>query len=60
MDGFMADVTELDEVMVGDNVYIWDNSVITLEEVAQNCDTINYEIMSTISNRVPRVFKETF
>jgi len=56
MDGFMVDVTDLDDVLVGDDVYIWDNENITLEEVANLSDTINYEIMSTISNRVPRVF----
>ena len=28
----------------------------TLEEIAEECNTINYEILSTISNRVPRVF----
>ena len=57
MDGFMADVTDLEDVCVGNDVYIWDNNIITLEEIAKSLDTINYEIMCTISNRVPRVFK---
>ena len=56
MDSFMADVTELPDVSIGDDVYIWDNKIITLEEVAKQTDTINYEIICTISNRVPRVF----
>ena len=57
MDSFMADVTDLKtEAKVGDDIYIWDNDLITLEEVANVCDTINYEIMSTISSRVPREF----
>ena len=56
MDGFMADVTDLDEVEVEDDVWIWDNELITLDEVAHRCNTINYEIISTISNRVPRIF----
>lgn len=56
MDGFMADVTELEDVNVGDEVIIWDNKNIMLDEIAQKCGTINYEIMCTISNRVPRVF----
>ncbi|MCI8760811.1 MAG: alanine racemase [Clostridia bacterium] len=56
MDSFMADVTELENVKVGDDVWIWDNEIITLEEVAKRCDTINYEIISTISVRVPRKF----
>lgn len=58
MDSFMADVTELANVEVGDDVWIWDNENITLEDVAEQCNTINYEIMSTISNRVPREFTE--
>ena len=56
MDGFMADVTDLDEVEVGDDVWIWDNHLITLDEMAHKCNTINYEIISTISARVPREF----
>lgn len=56
MDSFMADVTELEVVEVGDDVWIWDNDQITLDEVANRCDTINYEMISTISARVPRKF----
>lgn len=56
MDSFMADVTELEEVSAGDEVYIWDNENITVDEIAKICGTINYEIICTISNRVPRVF----
>lgn len=58
MDSFMADVTELTNVEIGDDVWIWDNENITLEDVAEQCNTINYEIMSTISSRVPREFTE--
>lgn len=56
MDSFMADVTDLDEVAAGDDVYIWDNENITVEEIAKTCGTINYEILCAVSNRVPRVF----
>ncbi|MCI8636912.1 MAG: alanine racemase [Clostridia bacterium] len=56
MDSFMADVTDLENVKVGDDVFIWDNEKITLEEIAHSNNTINYEILSTISNRVPRKF----
>ena len=56
MDSFMADVTDIANIKVGDDVYIWDNKNVTLEEIAEQCHTINYEILSTISNRVPRVF----
>lgn len=53
MDSFTVDVTGLD-VKIGDDVYIWDNRIITVEEIAKQCGTINYEIISTISNRVIR------
>jgi len=56
MDGFMADVTGIEDVKIGDDVWIWDNENITLEEIAEKCNTINYEIMSTISQRVARKF----
>ena len=35
-----------------DRVYI----IFTVEEIAEKCETINYEIISTISERVPRKF----
>ena len=56
MDSFMADVTDLDDVRVGDEVIIWDNENIKLEDIAERCNTINYEILCTISERVPRKF----
>ena len=56
MDSFMADVTELEDIKIGDEVIIWDNENITLEELAEKCNTINYEILCTISERVPRLF----
>ena len=56
MDSFMVDVTDLENISIGDEVYIWDNKNITLEDVAKKCDTINYEILSTIGKRVPRKF----
>lgn len=56
MDSFMADVSEIEDVQVGDEVIIWDNENITLEQLAQKCNTINYEILCTVSDRVPRKF----
>lgn len=58
MDEIMVDVTDIKEVCVGDDVFIWDNNIIKLDEIADLCDTINYKIMSTITYKVPRVFIE--
>lgn len=57
MDSFMVDVTDLPDVKVGDEVVIWDNENILLEDLAEKCNTINYEILCTISDRVPRKFE---
>ncbi len=56
MDSCMIDVTDIDNCKVGDEVIIWDNENIKLEDLAQKCETINYEILSTIGSRVPRIF----
>lgn len=56
MDSFMVDVTHLSDVSVGNQVYIWDNELIKLEDIANWYDSINYEVISTIGERVPRVF----
>lgn len=56
MDSIMVDVTEIENVEINTDVYIWDNNIIKLEEISKLTDTINYEILSTISNRVPRIF----
>ena len=59
MDSCMVDITNIKgEVNVGDDVYIWDNEIITLEDVAEKCNTINYEMLCTISSRVLRRFVE--
>lgn len=56
MDSCLIDVSNLKDVKVGDDVYIWDNENVTVEEISKLCNTINYEILSTISDRVPRIF----
>lgn len=56
MDMIMVDVTDLENVNINDAVYLFDNEEITVEELAKIADTINYEIISTISFRVDRVY----
>ena len=58
MDSCMIDVTDIANVSVGTDVYIWDNNIIVVDELAKKCNTINYEIISSIQNRVPRIFIE--
>ena len=55
MDSFMIDVSDID-VQLYDDVYIWDNNLLSLEDVAGTANTVNYEFLCRISKRVPRVF----
>lgn len=58
MDNMMIDVTEVPNVKLGQEVYIWDNKELTIEELGEWCNGIcNYEVISSISERVPRVLK---
>jgi alanine racemase len=54
MDMCMADVTGLD-VVPGDEVEIFGEK-ITVDELAEKCQTIPYEILTSIPGRVKRVF----
>ena len=56
MDNFMIDITEIPNVKIGDEVILWDNENILLEEIADICDTINYEILCGIGDRVNRKY----
>ena len=54
----MLDVTDIPNVELGQEVYIWDNDKLTIEQLGIWCNDIcNYEVMSSISERVPRVLK---
>ena len=57
MDSLMVDVTGLN-VDENDTVVLFDNEIITVEEIAKLCNTINYEVLTNISDRVKRVFVE--
>ena len=54
MDQFMADVTDVD-CKVGDKVEIFGEH-ITATEIAEKLDTIPYEVLTSVSTRVKRVY----
>ncbi len=59
MDMTMLDVTDIKNVIVGDEIVIIGSQgkeKISAENVAKRCNTINYEIVTSISKRVPRVY----
>ena len=60
MDLTMLDVGHIPDVNVEDEVVVFgaqENEVIHVDEVAKTINTINYEIVSTITARVPRVYR---
>ena len=61
MDNIMIDVTDIDEVKIGDEVVIignQGNKKIEVNELSKALNTIDYEIVCGITNRVPRIYVE--
>lgn len=61
MDMIVIDVTDVPEVVVGDDVVLMGKQgrdAITVEEIANWVGTITYEIFCGISERIPRIYKE--
>ncbi|MDD2432968.1 MAG: alanine racemase [Clostridia bacterium] len=58
MDLTMLDITDIiGKVNVGDEVYIFDNNNVTLDDVATWSDTIGYEVLTRIDDKVERIEK---
>ena len=59
MDLTMLDVGHIDNIQMGDEVAVFGRqgkASITVDEIASLLNTINYEIVSTITARVPRIY----
>jgi len=59
MDMITINVTELVknvEIKLGDSVELWGNN-LAVEQIAQCSDTITYELLTRVSERVPRVYQ---
>lgn len=57
MDQFCVDVSELPDVKIGDEVLLFGKD-LPVEELAEICQTINYEIICGVSSRVRRILKK--
>ena len=55
MDMCLADVSGIKKVRVGDEVILFGEE-LSVDEVAQNMGTINYEVLCGVGKRVPRVY----
>ena len=59
MDQMMVDVTDIPDVSVNDQVVLvgkYGQERITMEQIAAVADSFNYEFVSGISRRVPRIY----
>jgi alanine racemase len=54
----MIDVTNVNNINVGDEVILFGNSKITAEDIAGSLNTISYEVLCQVSKRIPRIYKE--
>ena len=57
MDMITIDITNLVDINIGDNVELWGKN-ISIDKVAQQSDTINYELLTRVSKRVPKIIEQ--
>lgn len=54
MDMITVDLTHLvDKVQIGDRAILWGDELLSVDEVARYADTIGYELLTGITQRVP-------
>lgn len=58
MDQCMIDVTNVNNINVGDEVILFGDGKISADDVAKIMDTINYEVLCLVSKRIPRIYIE--
>jgi len=61
MDMTMIDVTDLNEPKLGEEVVLWGiqkRAILRAEEIAKRINSINYEVVTSVTKRVPRVYLE--
>lgn len=58
MDQCMLDVTEIEDVNIGDEVVVfgYGDGCPDADEIAEKLDTISYEVLCAVGRRVPRVY----
>lgn len=56
MDQCMIDVTDVNNINIGDEVTLFGDSVVTADSIAEKMGTINYEVACMVGKRIPRVY----
>ena len=58
MDQCMVKINKDIDIKIGDEVIIFGEGNMTVESIAKDLDTINYEVLCMVSRRVDRVYME--
>ena len=58
MDQCMIDVTNVNNIERGDEVILFSDTGITVDDLAKWLGTINYEVTCVIGKRIPRIYKK--
>lgn len=58
MDQCMIDVTNVNNIEIGDEVTVFGNGKITADDMANWLGSISYEVLCLVARRVPRIYKE--
>lgn len=56
MDQMIVDITDIDNVNIGDEVLLFGDDGLSIDEFSELCGTINYETVCLVGKRVPRVY----
>ena len=56
MDQFMIDVTDIENVEIGDEVLVFGSRELSADKVAEWTETISYEVLCAVSKRIPRIY----
>lgn len=58
MDQFMIDVTDIPDVKTDDDVILFGANSVSCEEIGSMSMSFNYEVVCSVSRRIPRVYKK--
>ncbi|MGE4588428.1 MAG: alanine racemase [Acidaminococcaceae bacterium] len=56
MDQFMIDITDIENVEIGDEVLVFGSKELSADKVAEWTETISYEVLCAVSKRIPRIY----
>lgn len=56
MDMIVVDLSACPKAGIGDEVILWGHNKLSIDDIAKQADTISYELLCQVTERVPRVY----